>query len=360
MVHEADLKAPIERLKESVNSTDELLKLANALSQNQEVAAVQVKAAQRNALLDSLRVKRFHKQYKLWDNERRDEFIEKEIRAYNKKYAQMTRLHTELNELEDKYEDTKKSVLLPQFKLSIQTLREYDNGSLLEHVPKDAEGNYPSLVMLDEIFSLDPKSSNPAPDFRTFNRLVNLEFHLRSLSQIKYEVLRRMRSHLTIKNSQWGKRDNSLNQFISRELRERIDEVKKIRAAESHDLRDVDVDFELEEYGEEEEEENEEKDNEEEKEDKDDEEATGEHNAEDGEANGHTQTEENGATPEVQETEQNVENEEINENEDHNENAEDEEMQEKVAEGAEQPTEEKPSEDVTEPKDPEPTDMLID
>lgn len=236
MVQEADLKQQAEQLSRSVDSIDELLRLGGDLCKG-DVDSDKIKAAQRQALLDSLKVKRFHKQYKQWENQRRDDFIEKEVRAYNKKYAQVTRLHTELAELDEKYQDMKKSVLLPAFSFLRQTLKEFEEGRLI----KGFEDK--SLITLDSLYSLDPSTQTP-PDYQTFNKLMNLEFRLRTISQIKYEVLLRVRTHLTSKNSQWAKRDALLNEFL-RSVREKIDEVKKIRTAESQDLRDVDADLDI-------------------------------------------------------------------------------------------------------------------
>lgn len=149
----------------------------------------------------------------------------------------MTRLHTELAELDEKYQDMKKSVLLPAFSFLGQTLKEFEEGRLI----KGFEDK--SLISLDSLYSLDPSTQTP-PDYQTFNKLMNLEFRLRTISQIKYEVLLRVRTHLTSKNSQWAKRDALLNGFL-RSVREKIDEVKKIRTAESQDLRDVDADLDI-------------------------------------------------------------------------------------------------------------------
>lgn len=262
MVQEVDLKQQAEQLGLSVDSIGELLKIGDDLLLG-EVEPERLKAAHRGALLDSLRVKRFHKQYKTWENQRRDEFIEKEIRAYNKKYAQMTRLHAELAELNERYQDLKKSVVLPAFHFLRQTLKQFEDKNLLEGL-EDL-----SLVSLDSLFSLDPTKGSP-PEYETFNRLVNLEFRLRTLCQIKYEVLLRVRLHLTSKNSQWAKRDALLNDFL-RSVKEKVDEVKRIRTAESHDLADVDVDLDIE-FSDDDEDEKDEEEKEEEPKDGEDEE----------------------------------------------------------------------------------------
>lgn len=363
MVQEADLKSSVEVLKQSVASTSDLLAFADDIAQNKEVDPEALKQTQRSALLDSLRVKRFHKLYKTWDNERRDEFIEKEIRAYNKRYAQMTRLHTELNELDEKYADTKNSVLLPKFKLSIQTLQKYEDGELLKYLNKDAQGIYPSLVSLDELFSLDPSSSLAAPDYKTFNKLVNTEFSLRSLCQIKYEVLLRVKQHLSSKNSQWSRRDTLLHSFLTTSLRERIDEVKKIRASESQDLRDIDVDLDIDEYSDEGEEDDEEKEKQDDEEgrdpsqageqgqDGDEQEEQKEEKEQDGELDEHAQTEEHDDAIEEDEDPEEAEVDEEGENAADADETEDPQAQDTPNVDADHAAEEEVEES---------TDMLID
>lgn len=157
MVKEEDLLTSLKQLEGSLDSTNELLLLVNEIAGEKEANMASLRLAQRKAMLDSLNVKRTHKQYKVWENEKRDNFIASEIKAYNKKYAQMSRLHTELSELEEKLNDTRKQVYLPNFRFSIQTLQNYDNGSLLKYVKKDEAGTYPLLVRLGELFSLETK-----------------------------------------------------------------------------------------------------------------------------------------------------------------------------------------------------------
>lgn len=354
MVQEADLKQQAEQLGLSVDSIDELLRLSGDLCKG-DVDSDKIKAAQRQALLDSLKVKRFHKLYKQWENQRRDDFIEKEVRAYNKKYAQVTRLHTELAELDEKYRDMKKSVLLPAFNFLKQTLKEFEEGRLLEGFEDK------SLISLDSLYSLDPSTQTP-PDYQTFNKLMNLEFRLRTISQIKYEVLLRVRTHLTSKNSQWAKRDALLNEFL-RSVREKIDEVKKIRTAESQDLRDVDAELDID-FSDDEDHEKEDDDKEDEEKDGDEQDKENDAEDNDNEADGKEGEDGSGNVDSHMETDN-----EFAEENDRNDSEEDEEHQENAdepdGEDAQQEESKVDEENIddreeTPALDAEPTDMLID
>lgn len=354
MVQEADLKQQAEQLGLSVDSIDELLRLGGDLCKG-DVDSDKIKAAQRQALLDSLKVKRFHKLYKQWENQRRDDFIEKEVRAYNKKYAQVTRLHTELAELDEKYRDMKKSVLLPAFNFLKQTLKEFEEGRLLEGFEDK------SLISLDSLYSLDPSTQTP-PDYQTFNKLMNLEFRLRTISQIKYEVLLRVRTHLTSKNSQWAKRDALLNEFL-RSVREKIDEVKKIRTAESQDLRDVDAELDID-FSDDEDHEKEDDDKEDEEKDGDEQDKENDAEDNDNEADGKEGEDGSGNVDSHMETDN-----EFAEENDRNDSEEDEEHQENAdepdGEDAQQEESKVDEENIddreeTPALDAEPTDMLID
>ncbi|PVH15780.1 uncharacterized protein CXQ87_003634 [Candidozyma duobushaemuli] len=354
MVQEADLKQQAEQLGSSVDSIDELLRLGGDLCKG-DVDSDKIKAAQRQALLDSLKVKRFHKSYKQWENQRRDDFIEKEVRAYNKKYAQVTRLHTELAELDEKYRDMKKSVSLPAFNFSKQTLKEFEEGRLLEGFEDK------SSISLDSLYSLDPSTQTP-PDYQTFNKLMNLEFRLRTISQIKYEVLLRVRTHLTSKNSQWAKRDASLNEFL-RSVREKIDEVKKIRTAESQDLRDVDAELDID-FSDDEDHEKEDDDKEDEEKDGDEQDKENDAEDNDNEADGKEGEDGSGNVDSHMETDN-----EFAEENDRNDSEEDEEHQENAdepdGEDAQQEESKVDEENIddreeTPALDAEPTDMLID
>lgn len=242
----SSLRESSAKAKAACDSLTKLLKIARLISNGQDVDTTELKMAQKQALLDSFKVKKLHRDHKEWENATKEQFVEKEIKAYNRKYAQISRLHSANTILESKYAELRKSVQLPKFHFSIQTLEQFEGGKLLQYLKKDSAGNYPRKVQVSEIFSLDRNSVLPNPEFAEFNKLVNLEYRLRMRMQIKYEVLLRVKSHLTAKNSQWSARDSLLNQFITRDLAKMIAEVEKIKTSEYEDLKYYEDDFDME------------------------------------------------------------------------------------------------------------------
>lgn len=190
-------------------------------------------------------MKKLHRDHKEWENAARARFIDGEVKAYNRRYAEISRLHTSISALEATYAELRKSIRLPRFSFSLQTLEQYHGGKYLQYLERDSAGKYPRQVAVGQLFSLERQSALPAPDFAEFNRLVNLEFRLRMRMQIKYEVLLRVKSHLARKNSQWSSRDSALNQFLTRDLAKMMGEVDKIKTSEYEDLKyydDYDMD----------------------------------------------------------------------------------------------------------------------
>lgn len=242
----AYLQSSASKAKASLQSLDEIICSAKQIAQGDQVEKGRLKKIQKQAILDSFTVKKFHRDFKEWENMAQRQFVDTQVKAYNKKYAQISRLHSETLHLEETLSELRSTILLPQFHFSIQTLQHYEDGKLLEHVAKDEKGQYPSTVSTDQIFSLDPNSTLPHPTYQEFNKLVNIEYRLRMQLQIKYEVLLRVKANLAAKNSQWATRDSTLNQFITRDLPKVIDEVKKIKTSEYEDLKYYEEDFDME------------------------------------------------------------------------------------------------------------------
>lgn len=236
-------------------SANKLLELNTEILNNNELLTDKVndiKKLQREFLLDSFRVNRFHKDYKDWENKTKDAFIENEIKGYNNKLGQMSRLNFETEKLDKEYEGLRDTVKLPECRLSIQTIKLYNDGTLLKYIEKDAEGEYPLTVDISELFSLDSDSKLPQPDFAVFNRLINIEYRLRIQRKVKYEIILSVKQQLTAKNKKWSSRDSELNYFMTRKLVDIMNEVEKVRKSEYEDLKDYDY------YNNEEEEEEEE------------------------------------------------------------------------------------------------------
>lgn len=244
------LESSADKARLSLLSLDELLACARQSALGDSVEPSALRKIQKQALLESFAVKKFHRDYKEWENSARSHFVNSEVRAYNQKYAQISRLHTDSSDLEGTLQDLRTAILLPAFKFSIQTLQEYENGELLQHIEKDSNGEYPRTVNTDQIFSLESNSTLPHPTYQQFNRLVNIEYRLRMQLQIKYEVLLRVKASLAAKNSQWATRDSSLNKFITTDLPKVIEEVARIKTREYEDLKYYESDFDMEDDGE--------------------------------------------------------------------------------------------------------------
>lgn len=248
----AYLRAGAEKVKNGSLSASKLLELTKQLAEGNG-DALEVKKVQKQTLLDSFAIKKFHRDYKEWSNGSIDQFIDSEVKMYNRKFAQMARLHTDVLELEGKYADLRKTISLPPFHFSTQTLQAFEGGRLLERIQKE-KGRYPSKISLDQLYSVDRNSKLPPPVFAEFNKLVNLEFRLRMLRQIKHEVLLRVKSHLTAKNTQWASRDAALNLFLTRDLPKVVEEVAKTKSSEYEDLKYYEEDYDMEDSQNEEEE----------------------------------------------------------------------------------------------------------
>lgn len=239
------LQADAEKAKHSLKSLDDLLAITKQFALGQLANMVQLQKAQKSAILDSYKVKKFHREHKEWEDRTRKQFVDSQVKAYNRKYAQISRLHSQTLGLEESLADLQNTVLLPQFKFSLQTIQQYEDGKYLEFVEKDANGEYPRTITTDQIFSLDPSSLRPHPTFLDFNKLVNIEFRSRIQLQIKYEVLLRIKATLAAKNSQWATRDSKLNDFITRDLPKVVDEVEKIKTSEYEDLKYYEEDYDI-------------------------------------------------------------------------------------------------------------------
>ncbi|KAM9926666.1 hypothetical protein OXX59_003053 [Metschnikowia pulcherrima] len=236
-----------EDAKQSLDSISKLLQIAEDAASKRKVDSDEFTKAQRHALLDSFKVKKFHREFKEWEHTQKEVFVETEVKRYNQKYAQMSRVYADYERSAAIFEDARKTTQIPQFSFSLETIKHFENGVLLERVEKGANGEYPGQIALSSLFSLDADSGLPPPSFQVFNKLVNLEYRLRMLLQIKHEVLLRAKTHLAAKNSQWASRDAKLNSFLGTDFRRVYEEIEKIKTSEYEDLKYYEEDFEEEE-----------------------------------------------------------------------------------------------------------------
>lgn len=302
------LEAGAEKARSSLSSLNELLDITKQFSLGKLVDIQKLQKIQKLAILDLYKVKKFHREHKEWEEKTRKQFVGSQVKAYNRKYAQISRLHSQTLGLEETLVETQRNVLLPKFKFSIQTIELFENGKYLEYVEKDANGQFPRTVSTDQIFSLDPASLRPHPNFQDFNRLVNMEYRSRVQLQIKYEVLLRIKASLAAKNSQWATRDSKLNHFITRDLPKVVEEVHKIKTSEYEDLKYYEEDYDVESEDIEEEEETEEQEGESERNEEDDgDQVNGEENVQPAEAESQEGEEQEAGEREKLEEEENFE-----------------------------------------------------
>lgn len=233
------LQRDLERPRASLQSVDRLLEIGEGIVHQQPVDGID--AARTQFLLDSFRVNKFHKDYKLWEGKEIDSFVDEEVLLFNKQLGKMARINEEIEILETEYDKVRRQIKIPSFRFSIQTIQAYNEGELLRFVDKNDENKYPSTVDSTSIFSLGSGSNLLPLDFGTFNKLLNIEYRLRMQRQIKYEVLVVAKQQLTAKNQKWATRDSALNQFITKDLQHMFDEVSKIRENEQDDLRDYEI-----------------------------------------------------------------------------------------------------------------------
>lgn len=237
------IRARLHRARTSLDTIGNVLSLSKA-SGSHSLDVNQLKKAQKAAILDSYHVKMLHLDFKTWENEQENQFIELHVQAYNKKFAQVGRLHEQVDLAEQAHEEAIKVVQIPDATISISTLRKYANGRYLEYVSRDESGSLPASVKTSQLFSPDGNSGLARPDYHVFNDLLQAEFRQRMLLQIKYEVLCKVKSDVSAKNRQWATRDVELNRFVNEKLRQQLEEVQKIKASEYEDLRDYEDDVE--------------------------------------------------------------------------------------------------------------------
>lgn len=237
------LQQSLEQTADTFGSAAKLLRLNKEISNYENLLQEKVnesKKLQKEFILDSFHVNRLHKSYKDWENKENDAFMGGEIKGYNYKLGKMSRLNFETEKLDKEYEGLREKVKLPACLLSIRTIKKYNDGALLRYILKNADGEFPSSIDISELFSLDPQSELPPPDFKVFNRLLNIEFRLRIQRKVKYEILLSVKQQLTAKNKKWSSRDSDLNYFMTTKLADIMSEVEKVRKSEYEDLKDYD------------------------------------------------------------------------------------------------------------------------
>ncbi|KAK6453844.1 uncharacterized protein RJT20DRAFT_143194 [Scheffersomyces xylosifermentans] len=231
------LQVSLQETLSSYDSAHELLQLngeiineTGPLSQDRIHTGQSLK---KKFILDSFKVSKVQKEYKEWEHSQTDSFIKNEITAYNKTVSESARLNIKIDTLTEQFEELNSTVHLPRFTFSIQTLLKFGDEKLLEYLEKDEDGEYPSTVEVDQLFSVDSKSNLPFPDYKVFYDLVNLEYRLRAEKRIKYEILVLIRNQIALNNTKWATRDNYLSDFLKKQIPTVIGEIESIKTSEA-------------------------------------------------------------------------------------------------------------------------------
>ncbi|ODV81192.1 uncharacterized protein CANTADRAFT_25415 [Suhomyces tanzawaensis NRRL Y-17324] len=255
-----EFEAIAQETMDTIGSAYSMVDFNQKVINGDAIESTGVQALKRLFILDSFKIDRFQKSLREWESIQSENFVRTEIDTYNKITGQMSRVNGHVEQLTTELETLKRSAELPAFRFSRQTLQEY-GGNILDRIPKDETGDYQSVIEIDQIYSLDPQSNLPFPEFKEVNKLINIEYRLRLERRIKYEILVLIKNQIVANNNKWSARDRELNDFLLNKLAGVIDEVEKIKANEYEDLNLEESDEENEsfeqEIEEEEEEENE-------------------------------------------------------------------------------------------------------
>lgn len=205
----------------------------------------------RQFITDSFLVNRLTKAFKDWEERNKKSYLETEARGYNKHISQIARVNTEVEALEADFERNLRKNTLPNFAFSILTIENYNGGEFLKYLSQDENGQYQKQVTTSEIFLLDESSKLPEPEFKVFNRLINIEARIRLRKKIVCEILIHTKNQLASKNRKWSARDTSLQEFLETTLPGVFTEIEKVREeirqeAERKDNKDVDMEHESE------------------------------------------------------------------------------------------------------------------
>lgn len=239
-VEDGDKLERVEALLEDASTREnvgiELLEfLLNSKEKGNETA--RFKDLRKRFLLESYHINKLHREYKLWEDDWTKQFVEEEVRSYNRKLGEMARINYNVERLSEEYSNLKRKISLPKFTFSFKTIEAFENGRLVQFVSKNEKGEYPSSVELGSLFSLDRQSHLLPPDFDIFKKLMNIEYRLRIERKAKYDILLSIKQDLTSKNIKWATRDTELNNFINTKLSNVIKDVEKVRKSEHEELK---------------------------------------------------------------------------------------------------------------------------
>ncbi|EDK44912.1 hypothetical protein LELG_03091 [Lodderomyces elongisporus NRRL YB-4239] len=199
-------------------------------------------------ILDSFKLSKYQKDYKDWESDAREEFINNDVVDYNSVVGKISKVNQKLESSSTLYEQLSSGIKIPEFVVSKKTLEKFGNQDLIEIANRHPENNF----KLSQLFSLNPNQAGTlVPEFDIVHDLINLEFRLRIEKRIQLEILASMKNKLQSMNSTWVVRDDNLKDFLNHKVAKVVEQVTQVRAEIEKEKND--------EVGEEEEEEEEER-----------------------------------------------------------------------------------------------------
>ena len=178
-------------------------------------------------ILDSFKLSKYQKDYKDWESDTREEFINNDVVNYNSVVGKISKVNQKLESSSTLYEQLSSGIKIPEFVVSKKTLEKFGNQDLIEIANRHPENNF----KLSQLFSLNPNQAGTlVPEFDIVHDLINLEFRLRIEKRIQLEILASMKNKLQSMNSTWVVRDDNLKDFLNHKVAKVVEQVTQVRA----------------------------------------------------------------------------------------------------------------------------------
>lgn len=230
------LLGSLERNLETFRSAHDLLNLSKDLLQNDNIPdQANIRLTKRNYIVDSFKLDKSHKEYKNWESETRLRFIKNDIVNYNQVVAKIAKANQKLNESSNTYETLAKTIQIPDFTVSIETLEKYGDEKLLELGKLYGIAN----LQLVQLFSLNADDETKLfPEFSIIQDLINIEFRLRVERRVHLEILMLMKNKMQSQNRTWTVKDNQLKEFLDIKVKQMIETVEQTNAEDNKERED--------------------------------------------------------------------------------------------------------------------------
>ncbi|CCG23409.1 hypothetical protein CORT_0D05710 [Candida orthopsilosis Co 90-125] len=230
------LSSSLERNLETFRSAHDLLNLSKDLLQNDNIPdQANIRLTKRNYIVDSFKLDKSHKEYKNWESETRLRFIKNDIVNYNQVVAKIAKANQKLNESSNTYETLAKTIQIPDFTVSIETLEKYGDEKLLELGKSYGIAN----LQLVQLFSLNADDETKLfPEFSIIQDLINIEFRLRVERRVHLEILMLMKNKMQSQNRTWTVKDNQLKEFLDIKVKQMIETVEQTNAEDNKERED--------------------------------------------------------------------------------------------------------------------------